>query len=197
MTTKRPAAFAVIFLLANTCGAAGADSDWKTVELNGGITMDVPSVVDNYLPSAKDAKSGELAQFFVNSPADGELDCLFSRYAYRVTPRAGWIDKLAGDDRNVLCTMGDNHTDTEVGESESLSVSGFPAGRCAAAYTVPGDKSPGQLTADMTVAAPGAVYSLHCVVFEETQDDAVESWLDQWKDIVQHVQQSIHLPHGA
>ncbi|MDE2184163.1 MAG: hypothetical protein KGJ78_14180 [Alphaproteobacteria bacterium] len=189
--------WAAATLLAVFCGAAAADdADWQTVTLADGITMDVPAVVhDNYKPSAESAKDGGVMYFEVTMDEFGDLACLLSRNDYSATfMRSTAIERLASRDRDSMCSAGDKVTGFDVGESESLSISGYAAGRCAAGYTDASDKQPGQVAAVMTVAAPDGFYMLSCTVYADTQDQATAHWVSQWQDIVHHVQESVKFP---
>ncbi len=187
-------------LLAGLCAAAAADdNEWQTVSLDHGITMDVPVAVGaDYKPNADGVKQGDLMYFDVTTDDFGDLSCLLSRGNYIKTfTRATAVERLADQNRNNMCYSGDNVTGFDVGESESLSISGYPAGRCAAGYTEASDKQPGQVAATMTVAAPDAFYMLSCTVYAESQSKATAHWMSQWQDIVHHIQESVKFTERA
>jgi hypothetical protein len=175
--------------------AAGDSSEWQTVKLAHGITMDVPTVIgDDYKPSADSAKKGGLMYFGVTTDHSGDLSCLLTRGRYtKKFSRATAVERLADKSRDAMCYSGDDTTGAQMGESESLSVSGYPAGRCAESYTEASYKQPGQVTAVMTVAAPDAFYMLSCTVYTTDQDEATAEWMARWADEVHHVQESVRL----
>ena len=171
------------------CGIAAADSDFNTVKLSGGGSIDVPAGAQgDFTPH--NPKSDTLLYFVATTRSDGDLDCMLSRYRYsKKLTRPDSIKKLTDDRRDTLCTAG--HANADVGESESLTVAGFPAGRCAASYEDGSDKKqPGRVDAVMGVAAPGAFYLLSCTLHEPSADDATHEWMLGWNDEVHHVQQS-------
>ncbi len=175
---------------------AGADDTWQNVTLDDGITMDIPAVVgSDYKPDAKDLKKGDLMFFDVTGEEDGDLTCLLQRQFYAATfSHANALAGLATRHRDVLCTAGDGQTNTKVLESESLSVSGYPAGLCAASYTAAGDKQPGQVDSELAVVTPKAFFLLTCTLSMDEQDEAEIYWASDWGDTVDHIQQSLHLP---
>ena len=179
-------------LTAATPALADDSSDWQTVTLPRGVTMDVPAGIGpHYRPSAENAQKGDLMYFYAQTDDFGSMSCLLSYGAYTKTfTRAKAVERLADRDRNIMCDPGEGTTGADTGESESLSISGYPAGRCATAYTDPTDKGPGQVTATMTVAAPDGFYMLSCTVHAETQSHATSLWMSQWSKIVHHIQES-------
>jgi hypothetical protein len=182
-------------LSAGFCGTAMADSEWQTVTLDGNVTIDVPAVVgSDYKPSGEGVNKGTVMFFAVTTDSHGDLECLLSHHPYtKDFTHTDAVEKLADSRRDVLCRPTDATIRSENDESESLSVSGYPAGRCAASYTDPSEKNPGMLDANMGVAAPDAFYMLSCTVSAAEQDDAVSFWMMRWDDEIQHIQQSLTL----
>lgn len=155
--------------------------------------MDIPAVVaGDYKPTAADAKNGERMFFAVTTDMSGDLDCILNRNAYtKDFPRATAVERLADNDRDRMCYGGDKVTNFDVGESESLSISGYPAGRCAASYNDSSDKHPGQVAAVMSVAHPDGLYMLSCTVYADNDQEAIAHWMSRWQDIVHHIQESM------
>ena len=178
--------------------AASAGSEWQTVTLDGGLTMDVPAVMGSqYKTTAEDVQKGGPAFFDLSTKDWGELYCLVSRdkYATQIT-LASVTARLAGNDRSVLCTNGDGRTDIEVGESQSLVSNGRPAGYCDASYTKANDKQPGRVLSLFTIAVAKAVYQLSCTVVADSKLNAETHWAMYWSDSVKHMKQSIRLPQN-
>ncbi len=175
--------------------ATAQTDQWQKVHLDHGITMDVPAVVGNdYKPAATGTQDGDLMFFAVTTNNAGDMNCLLAIVPYSKTmTHVDVIEKLADSRRDGLCTAGDGQTGINVGESKSMSVSGFPAGRCAASYTIARNKQPGQITAMMGVAAPDAFYLLNCTVSADSQDDVKDDWTYRWESVVHHIQDSVQM----
>jgi hypothetical protein len=190
-------------LLLAFSSVAAADGDWQTVSLdnNPDFTIDVPAVVgDDYRMDAKNLAKGNLAYFSVVTEHSGGMFCMLSRSPYDDKMNAQQAaEKLKTSTRDVLCSAGDNMTNVTVGESESLTSNGFPAGRCSASYTSTSasEKDKGWVESVMMVAAPDALYQLNCELHTDSQDEATAQWVLRWADDIHHIQQSLHLPAGT
>lgn len=95
------------------CGIAAADSDFDTVKLEGGGSIDVPAGAQgDFKP--RNAKSDTLLYFVATTKSDGDLDCMLTRYRYnKKLTNADTVKKLADTRRDTLCTAG--RSDSDVG----------------------------------------------------------------------------------
>jgi hypothetical protein len=104
------------------------------------------------------------------------------------------IVRLADNTRDILYPAPDGATDSSLLESDSLSASGYPAGRCATSYRRANDKEPGQIVAAMGVAAPDAFYLLSCTVYAPSVGEVQFYWETTWKADAHHIEESVAFP---
>jgi hypothetical protein len=184
-------------LLLGFSSVAAADGEWQTIQTAGdsSITMEIPAGVNQV--SAVDPGKGELMAFFAaKSQGDETLECFLNRNAYSESMnQASWNDALASSKISILCeNSGATISHYEADSSQSTTSNGYSAATCVGAYTDSREKLPGIVTSTLTVAAPDAIYTLTCDAGATDQDEAIAAWMVDWKDTVDHIQASLHLP---
>lgn len=196
MQVLKPAAAGVVILVA-FAGTAVADSDWQTIHAAGDprIVMDIPAAASQV--SSVDPKKGQLMFFLAaNSDNDKTLECFLTRdhYSKKMNAKA-WQASLQTKSASMLCGITSaNISHYELDTSASTTSNGYSAATCDAAYADDRQKLQGVVMSVLTVAAPDALYSLTCKTGAVDRDEAIASWLSDWKDMVAHMQSSLRLP---
>jgi hypothetical protein len=130
------------------------------------------------------------------SQGDETLECFLNREAYSETMnKEAWGTALASSKISMLCeNSGATISHYEADSSQSATSNGYSAATCVGAYTDSREKLRGVVTSTLTIAAPDAIYTLTCNAGATDQDEAIASWMVDWKDTVDHIQASLHLP---
>lgn len=174
-----------------------AGTDWQTIHAAGdpNITIDIPADVNQ--ETGVDAEKGQLMAVFA-SAGESEFVCLLYRdeYSQKMT-RKFWAAALRSSKIVSLCEKsGANISEFSTMGFHSTTTDGLPTGSCVSSYTDSNEKKPGAVYSRMTIAGPKRLYSLICIASAEGRDAAEMYWETQWKDVVAHIQTSLHLPAG-
>lgn len=170
---------------------------WRTVDLGGGVSVDVPAAVgDDYRPTNKE--DAGLMLFRVGVKDAGEMYCGLDRLIYNKPPlgmaRTRAIDFFSNANMAIFC----HGVGTGVRESSAepvTSAQGYPGSRCVASYTdKAGDRSEGDVIHARAVVGKDALYVLTCTVRDLDQARAETDWETLWRPRIGHIEDSLKLP---
>lgn len=185
-----------ICALALSGGVAQAATSWQSVHLKDGITMEIPAAVGETYKPAPDSDPRELL-FMGAEAGDSTLFCDMMEMPYSEdAPRADYVKGAASDAGEGFCAQDDPLISNYLlNDAHSVKVDGTKAMRCVAAYSDAGDKAnPGKVVSFVILAGKKASYHLMCNVEQMNREGAIYAYVTDWKDVIDHMQQSIHLP---
>jgi hypothetical protein len=187
-------AVACAVALAGIGAALAQNIAWKTVSLDGGLTIDVPQVVaDHYKPSApKDV----LMDFLVSAGDPGSMSCQLRRQPYTAElPRESLAAGLAQGNAGTFCKIaGPTIQDWQLGSSDASTTDGVQAGTCLSAYSDTSQQAQGKVVTMKVVAGKKNIYQLLCISQFDDKDGAVTAYATRWSDVVTRMQESLHMP---
>jgi hypothetical protein len=182
--------------LAGIGAALAQDITWKTISLDGGLTIDVPEVVaDHYKPDAA-APKDVLMYFLVSAGDRGSMSCQLRRQPYAAdSPRETLASGLALGKAGEFCKIeGPTIQDWQLGSSDASTTDGVQAGTCLSAYNDSSQQAQGKVVTMKVVAGKKNIYQFLCISEFDDKDGAVTAYATRWSDVVTRVQGSLHLP---
>jgi len=187
-------------VFAPMAGAQG-QAAWKTIHTTGdpNITIEIPSGLDQEGSDVVHPEKGGRMAIFAEASETTWLFCILNRNEYSAErTRELWVGRISSSDFEGMCNKsGDGISNLGTlahDPPQSTTSNGFPAGTCVSHYTDRNEKHPGTVFSLMAVAAPSALYGLICEASAEDQGRAIGYWEDRWKEVVTHMQGSLHLP---
>jgi hypothetical protein len=188
-----------LFILCGIALAGGAalaqGIAWRTIRLDDGVAIDVPAAVADRARLAQSSKVTLMA-FALNGGDPGTLSCQFMRYPYgKELARQSLVTALGKGDAGNFCKVaGSRVQGWQLGSADSDTTDGMPSGHCLSAYTDAGQQQAGKVMTVKMVAGARNAYQLLCVSAFDDRDGAVTAYATRWNDIVNRMQQSLHLP---